>query len=166
MKKIFTYADIKCSCRKSYVIHWLEDYFLQTIIRFTYGNAVRKHQKHNTKDSPKIFYMDIQQHKEILLKWIRSCQTAEQLDLLSRRVTEFVVKRFSEKIEYYEMELAKEELSDAIIEQRVITARERQPIRLNTYLQSYQMNRIAFHDEVKLHKPRKSETASIIILNY
>ena len=110
--------------------------------------------------------MDIQQHKEIFLKWIRSCQTSEQLDLLSQRVTEFVVKRFSEKIEYYEMELTKEELSDAIIEQRVITAHERKPIRLNTHLQSYQMNRIAFRDEVKLHKPRKSETASIIILNY
>ena len=78
--------------------------------------------------------MDIQQHKEILLKWIRSCQTAEQLDLLSQTVTEFVVKRFSEKIEYYEMELAKEELSDAIIEQRVIAAREKQSMRLKTHL--------------------------------
>jgi len=78
--------------------------------------------------------MDIQQQKEILLKWIRSCQTAEQIDLLSQRITEFVVKRFSDKIEYYEMELAKGELSDAIIEQRVITARERQPIRWNTHL--------------------------------
>ena len=66
--------------------------------------------------------MDIQQQKEILLKWIRSCQTAEQLDLLARIVTEFVIKRFSDKIEFYEMELAKGELSDAIIEQRVITA--------------------------------------------
>jgi len=78
--------------------------------------------------------MDIQQQKEILLKWIRSCRTAEQLDLLSIRVTEFVVKRFSDKIEYYEIELAKEELSDAIMEQRVITAREKRPIRLNTHL--------------------------------
>jgi len=78
--------------------------------------------------------MDIQQQKEILLKWIRSCQTAEQLDLLSHRVPEFVVKRFSDKIEYYEMELAIEELSDAIIEQRVITARKTGPSRLNTHL--------------------------------
>src|SRR5436190_16613398 len=78
--------------------------------------------------------MDIQQQKEILLKWIRSCQTAEQLDLLARIVTEFVIKRFSDKIEFYEMELAKGELSDAIIEQRVITAGERQSIRLKTRL--------------------------------
>ena len=78
--------------------------------------------------------MDIHQQKEILLKWIRSCQTAEQLDLLAEIVTKFVVNRFSDKIESYEMELAKGELSDAIIEQRVITASERQPMRLNTHL--------------------------------
>ena len=78
--------------------------------------------------------LGIQHQKEILLKWIRSCRTAEQLDLLAQIVTEFVVKRFSDKIEFYEIELAKGELSDAIIEQRVITARERQSIRLKTHL--------------------------------
>lgn len=81
-----------------------------------------------------MFSIEIQQQKEILLKWIRSCRTAEQLDLLTQIVTEFVVKRFSDKIEFYEMELAKGELADAIIEQRVITARERQPKRLNSHL--------------------------------
>lgn len=81
-----------------------------------------------------IFSIGIQQQKEILLKWIRSCRTAEQLDLLAQIVTEFVVKRFSDKIEFYELELAKGELSDAIIEQRVITARERQPMRLTSHL--------------------------------
>jgi hypothetical protein len=87
-------------------------------------------------DGPKslMFSIEIRQQKEILLKWIRSCRTAEQLDLLAEIVTEFVVKRFSDKIEFYEMELAKRELSDAIIEQRVITARERQPVRLDTHL--------------------------------
>ena len=78
--------------------------------------------------------MDIQQQKEILLRWIRSCQTSEQLDLCRRMVTEFVVNRFSDKIEWHEMDLIKGELSDAIIEQRVITARERQSIRLKTHL--------------------------------
>jgi hypothetical protein len=109
--------------------------------------------------------MDIQQQKEILLKWIRSCQTAEQLDLLSQRVTEFVVKRFSGKIEYFDMELAKGELSDAIIEQRVITAREGKPFRLNTHRLVIQMNPVNIsHDEVKLHKPRKSETAQKLMV--
>ena len=78
--------------------------------------------------------MDINQQKEILLRWIRSCQTAEQLDLFTQIVKEFVVNRFSGKIEWYEMDLVKGELSDAIIEQRIITARERQSIRLKTHV--------------------------------
>jgi len=76
--------------------------------------------------------MNIHQQKEILLRWIRSCQTADQLDLFTQIVTEFVVNRFSGKIEWYEMDLIKGELSDAIIEQRIITARGRQSIRLKT----------------------------------
>ncbi len=76
--------------------------------------------------------MNIHQQKEILLRWIRSCQTADQLDLFTQIVTEFVVNRFSGKIEWYEMDLVKGELSDAIIEQRIITARGRQSIRLKT----------------------------------
>ena len=78
--------------------------------------------------------MNIHQQKEILLRWIRSCQTADQLDLFTQIVTEFVVNRFSGKIEWYEMDLVKGELSDAIIEQRIITARERQSIRLKTHV--------------------------------
>ena len=77
--------------------------------------------------------MDIHQQKEILLRWIRSCQTADQLDLFTQIVTEFVVNRFSDKIEWYEMDLVKGELSDAIIEQRIIAAREMQSIRLKTH---------------------------------
>lgn len=78
--------------------------------------------------------MNIHQQKEILLRWIRSCQTAEQLDLFTQIVKEFVVNRFSGKIEWYEMDLVKGELSDAIIEQRIITARERQSIQLKTHV--------------------------------
>ena len=78
--------------------------------------------------------MNIHQQKEILLRWIRSCQTAEQLDLFTQIVTEFVVNRFSGKIEWYEMDLVKGELSDAIIEQRIIAARGRQSIRLKTHV--------------------------------
>ncbi len=76
--------------------------------------------------------MNIHQQKEILLRWIRSCQTADQLDLFTQIVTEFVVNRFSGKIEWYEMDLVKGELSDAIIEQRIIAARGRPSIRLKT----------------------------------
>jgi hypothetical protein len=135
MKKIFTYAGVNVPAPKSLVFFIrLKGYFLETLNMLYIGEACPKVSVTHTKDSSKIFHMDIQQQKEIFLKWIRSCQTAEQLDLLSQRVTEFVVERFSDKMEYYEMELTKEELSDAIIEQRVITARERRPMRLNTHL--------------------------------
>jgi len=78
--------------------------------------------------------MDIHQQKEILLRWIRSCQTAEQLDSCTQIVTEFVVNRFSDKIEWYEMDLVKGELSDAIIERRVSAASKRQSVRLKTHV--------------------------------
>jgi len=78
--------------------------------------------------------MNIHQQKEILLRWIKSCRTADQLDLFTQIVTEFVVNRFSDKIEWYEMDTVKGELSDAIIEQRIITARERRSTRLKTHV--------------------------------
>jgi len=77
--------------------------------------------------------MDIYKHKDTLLKWIWSCQTAQQLDLFTRLVTEFEVTRFYDRIEPREMEMVKKELSDAIIEQRVILAGKRRPMRLTAH---------------------------------
>ncbi|MFI5185286.1 MAG: hypothetical protein ACHQF0_01020 [Chitinophagales bacterium] len=77
--------------------------------------------------------MDIYRHKETLLKWICSCQTAQQLDLFTRLVTEFEVTRFHDKIEPGEIEEVKKELSAAIVEQRVILAGKRKPMRLATH---------------------------------
>ena len=77
--------------------------------------------------------MDIYKHKEILLKWISSCQTSLQLDLFTTLITEFEVTRFYDKIEPYEIELAKKDLSDAIIEQRVILAGKRKPMQLTPH---------------------------------
>jgi hypothetical protein len=79
------------------------------------------------------FYMDIYRHKDTLLKWICSCQTAQQLDVFTRLVTEFEVTRFHDKIEPLEIELAKKELYDAIIDQRVIIAGKREPMRLTSH---------------------------------
>ncbi|HEY2721760.1 MAG TPA: hypothetical protein VGI82_08545 [Chitinophagaceae bacterium] len=77
--------------------------------------------------------MDIYKHKETLLKWIGSCQTAQQLDLFTRIVTEFEPTRFYHKIVSPETELVKTELSDAIIEQRVILASERRPMQVTNH---------------------------------
>lgn len=77
--------------------------------------------------------MDIYKHKEILLKWIGSCQTAQQLDLFTRLVTEFEVTRFDDKIGFGEIELARKDLCDAITEQRVILAGKRRPMQLTPH---------------------------------
>lgn len=74
--------------------------------------------------------MDIYKHKDTLLKWILSCQTAPQLDLFTRLVTEFEVPRQYEREKVLELELVKRELIDAITEQRIIIASKRQPMRV------------------------------------
>jgi len=77
--------------------------------------------------------MDIYKHKDTLLKWICSCQTAQQLDVFTRLVTEYDVTRFYNKLEPFEIELVKKDLFDAIIEQRVILAGKREPMRLTSH---------------------------------
>jgi len=77
--------------------------------------------------------MDIYRHKDTLLKWICSCQTAQQLDVFARLVTEFDVTRCYDKIEPFEIELVKKDLCDAIIDQRVILAGKREPMRLTSH---------------------------------
>jgi len=77
--------------------------------------------------------MDIYKHKDTLLKWILSCQTAQQLDLFTRLVTEFEVTRFYDSIEPFEIEVVKKDLYDAIIDQRVILAGKREPMRLTSH---------------------------------
>jgi len=77
--------------------------------------------------------MDIYKHKDTLLKWICPCQTAQQLDVFTRLVTEYDVTRFYNKLEPFEIELVKKDLFDAIIEQRVILAGKREPMRLTSH---------------------------------
>jgi len=77
--------------------------------------------------------MDIYRHKDTLLKWISSCQTAQQLDLFTRLVTEFEVTRFYDNIEPFEIEVVKKDLYDAIIDQRVILAGKKEPMRLTSH---------------------------------
>jgi hypothetical protein len=77
--------------------------------------------------------MDIYKHKTTLLKWIWSCQTAQQLDLFTRLVAEFDATQFYNKIERLETELAKTELSEAIIEQRIILAGKRRPMEVTNH---------------------------------
>ncbi len=77
--------------------------------------------------------MDIYKHNEIILKWIKSCQTSLQLDMFTKMITEFDPMQFYDEINPFEVELTKRELLDAIIERRVIVAGERVPMRLTTH---------------------------------
>lgn len=77
--------------------------------------------------------MDIYKHNEIILKWIKSCQTALQLDMFTKLVTEFDPTQFYDEINPFEVELTKRALLDAIIERRVIVAGKREPMRLTAH---------------------------------
>ena len=78
--------------------------------------------------------MDIFKHNEILLKWINSCQTAQQLDLFNKLIIEFDATQFYDEIkEPHEIELVKKDLMDAIIERRVILAGKRAPMQFAAY---------------------------------
>mgnify|MGYP003693616125 CR=1 FL=1 len=77
--------------------------------------------------------MDIYRHKDTLLKWICSCQTAQQLDVFTRLVTEFDVTRCYDKIEPYEIELVKKTFTMRSVDQRVILAGKREPMRLTSH---------------------------------
>ncbi|MBS1921278.1 MAG: hypothetical protein JST17_13590 [Bacteroidetes bacterium] len=76
--------------------------------------------------------MDIYKNNKTILKWIKSCKTAHQLDLFTRLITEFDAAQYYDEIDSLEVELIKRELLDAIIEQRVIVAGKREPMRLTT----------------------------------
>lgn len=76
--------------------------------------------------------MDIYKHNEIILKWIKSCQTAQQLDLFANLIIEFDASQFYDEINLLDVELIKRDLLDAIIEQRVIVAGKTYSMQLTT----------------------------------
>lgn len=69
--------------------------------------------------------MNIEKHKEIILKWIKSCRTAEQIDLLNEIIGKFVIDRFSGIVQSHELDMVLTELNEAINIRRIIVARKR-----------------------------------------
>lgn len=65
--------------------------------------------------------MNIREHQEIITKWIESCKTSEQLDLLVEVINEFVVKRFKDHADQFELEVVKTELVEALTTQKMKT---------------------------------------------
>jgi hypothetical protein len=66
--------------------------------------------------------MDLFEHKQIIKRWINSCDTSEQLDLLRDVIQEFVIKRFEGNVQAWELDEAKTELIDTLTERKIIVA--------------------------------------------
>ncbi len=68
--------------------------------------------------------MNLQNHKEIVLKWIISCETFEQLELIQDIIREFITKRFEAKATEHELNYALKELADAIVDRKILVVHE------------------------------------------
>jgi hypothetical protein len=77
--------------------------------------------------------MDLFKHTQSILRWIRSSDTAEQLDLLQAFITGYVVPRFEKVIEEtkdspkkkeltFDLEAAKTEMYSEINNRKIILA--------------------------------------------
>jgi len=64
--------------------------------------------------------MTLLQHKEIILKWILSCDTNEQLGLLLDVIANFVTKRFEGIADPLELELTRIDLTQALNDQQMM----------------------------------------------
>lgn len=61
--------------------------------------------------------MTLENHKNTIITWVKSCETSEQIDLLHNVVDTFIVKRFIDKGQRMEMLVALEEINSAIRDQ-------------------------------------------------
>lgn len=73
---------------------------------------------------PKTGKMDLKETKESVLRWILSCETAYQLDLMINIMHEFIFERFKDDTPALEMELIKQELKEAWETQKVIVVKD------------------------------------------
>lgn len=85
--------------------------------------------------------LSLPQHKEIILKWVKSCWSSEQLDLLGNIIAEFISNRFRDHIEkkvkaadrqnaVRELHMTEHDLGVAIVDQRVIVAGQKKRVRM------------------------------------
>lgn len=71
--------------------------------------------------------MTLFEHTKIIKRWIRSCDTSEQLDLVADIIKEFVVNRFIGSAETWEINQAANELLTEIMNRRIIVAANLNP---------------------------------------
>lgn len=68
--------------------------------------------------------MTLKETQEIITKWIESCQTSEQLDLLLEVMDKFVFERFANISPLIELEAAKSDLKDAWLVRKLLVVRK------------------------------------------
>jgi hypothetical protein len=56
---------------------------------------------------------DLYETKDIILKWILSCTTAHQMDLLASIMNQFVLERFEKEVPKWELDMVMTELKMA-----------------------------------------------------
>lgn len=61
--------------------------------------------------------MTLEHHKEIIIQWAKSCETSEQLNLLSDIIDTFIIKRFINEDRLHVI-LAVEEIERVMQDQR------------------------------------------------
>jgi len=62
--------------------------------------------------------MKLRTHRNVVLLWIESCQTCEQLDWMVKSINDFVIKRFEGKVSLDTLELVKLDLFESIANKR------------------------------------------------
>lgn len=67
--------------------------------------------------------MKINEVQETILKWVKSCDKEEQIDLLAEVVAEFVVMRFEGKEDKRLIEITRDYLLREMAEQKLIIKR-------------------------------------------
>lgn len=67
--------------------------------------------------------MTLQETKEIIKRWLLSCETSEQLDLLLEVMDKFVFDRFAGSSPMVDLEMAKTELKEAWMDQKLLVVK-------------------------------------------
>lgn len=67
--------------------------------------------------------MTLKETQEVITRWISSCETSEQLDLLLEVMDKFVFERYANTSTLIELELAKTDLKESWLTRKLIVAK-------------------------------------------
>ncbi len=66
--------------------------------------------------------MTLQETQEIITRWINSCETSEQLELILEVIDKFIFERFAGLVTVFDMDLARSELNSEWLDRKLIVA--------------------------------------------